>query len=307
MANESNDDNFKNKLTKKIQESIRNSFDKNIGGKGGTENPRIRDFERNVVGAVDKTKDIGKTGNVENPKIRDFEKRAVDARNRYVEKGRTMENKLRDGGRRLQNPVARQAETQRIKENIKKSRENLKKNVKEKGKKIKEKTKENLRKRKVALKGKLRERAKKKLSMNAKKGKSGCVTTLFIIALLLALLNDSLDVIATLAAWIIGLLAAGVGIAATAPAIEVILDIVDVITTFLLVSFSFYVGGKTKAGATKKIKPLLRCVGGAAIEMIPVVNLFATWVVVVLMNWHEARKRASKAEKIEEDINQLGG
>jgi len=283
MTNESNNKNFKNELTdelkKKIQESVKNSFEKNVEGKGKTENPRIRDFE----------------------------KRAVDAKNRYAEKGDAMKDRLRDGKSRLQSPVARQAEIRRIKENIKKSKENIKKSVKKTRNNIKEKTKENVRRRKVALKSKLKEKAKKKLSMNAQKGKSGCITILFIAALLLALLNDSLDIIATIAAWIIGLIAAGVGVAISVPAVEFILDVIDVITTFLLVAFSFYVGGKTKADATKKLKPLLRCVGGAATEMIPVVNLFATWVVVVLMNWHEARKRATEAEKNAAEINQLRG
>ena len=48
-------------------------------------------------------------------------------------------------------------------------------------------------------------------------------------------------------------------------------------------------------------------IGGAVVEMIPVVNLFATWVVVVLMNWYDARKRATKAEKNEAEINRLRG
>ena len=320
MANEANDKNFKNKLTddlkKKIQESVKSSFEKNVGGKGKTKNAGIRDFEKGLTDDFKKTADEGRE-NYENvrergreiarDKARDLEKRAVDARNRYAEKGNAMKNKLKSGKERFQNPTARQAETRRIKENIKKSRENIKKSVKEKGKKIEEKTRENIRKRKTALKSKLREKAKKKLSMNAQKGKSGCITILFFVALLLALLNDSLDIIATIAAWIIGLVAAGVGVAISVPAVEVILDVIDIITTFLLVLFSFYVGGKTKGGATKQIKPLLRCVGGAAIELVPVVNLFATWVVVVLLNWHEARKRASEAEKNAAEIGRLRG
>jgi|GEM_PF-5133058 len=301
MANDSNDKNFKNKLTKelkeKIQKSVRDSFEKNIEGKGGTENAKIRDFERRVVDAAN----IRRVGDVEeNRKIKDFERGVLDRRKKILEKKDTAQNKLRDAKTRLESPAARQEEVRKIKENIKR-------NIKEKSRKIKERTKESFEKRKAALRSKLKERAKKKLTMDAQKGKSGCITILFIVALLLALLNDSLDIIATIAAWVIGLIAVGVGIAATAPAIEVILDVVDIVTTFLLVVFSLYVGGKTKAGAAKKIKPLGRCLGGAVIEMIPVVNLVCSWVIVVLLNWREARKRATEAEKNAAEINQLRG
>ena len=323
MANEANNENFKNKLTKelkeKIQKSVENSFEKNIGGRGKIENAGIKKLEERIIGDYKDSAREGRNryenamggfagnvaGRVENPRIRDFEKRVVDTKNKYAEKGNAAQNRLKDSKRRIQDPAARQTEVRKIKESVRRNRENIKKDIKEKGKKIKEKTKENLRKRRIALKSKLKERAKKKLTMNAKKGKSGCITTLFFIALFLALLNDSLDIIATVAAWIIGLIAVGVGITISVPAVEIILDVIDIITSFLLIAFSLYVGGVTKGGTMRKIKPLLRCVGGTAIEMIPIVNLFFTWVVVVLMNWRDARKRASEAEKSEAEINQL--
>lgn len=99
MTNGSNNENFKNKLTKelerKIRDSVRNSFEKNIGGKGKTENAEIRDFEKLLTDDFKKTADEGRE-NYENVKerrkemarnkARDFEKRALDKKDRYLQK-----------------------------------------------------------------------------------------------------------------------------------------------------------------------------------------------------------------------------
>jgi hypothetical protein len=173
----------------------------------------------------------------------------------------------------------------------------IKKNIKEKSRKIAER-------KKIAFKKKLKEKMKKKLTMNAKEGKSITMSLLFIIFLFIALLNDSVDIVVGIVSWAVTL--TGVG-AIVLAATEVIGDIIDIITTVLLVGFSFYIGGTTKAGAKRFVKRAILYLGAFAIELVPLLNLFATWLVVLLYDWYKVRKRATEAEKMDEKINQISG
>jgi len=174
---------------------------------------------------------------------------------------------------------------------------NIKKNIKEKSRKIAER-------KKVAFKKKLKEKMKKKLTMNAKEGKSTTMSLLFTIFLFIALFNDSVDIVVGIISWAVT--ATGVGVVILAIT-EILGDIIDIITTILLVAFSFYVGGSTKSSSKGTLKSLARIGGAFVVELIPLLNLFTSWIVVTAWNWHDVRKRASEAEKMDEKINRISG
>ena len=256
MANESNDKNFKNKLTedlkKKIQESVRNSFDKNIGGKGGTENSRIRDFEKSAVDNVNEYKNTEGTGS---EKAKNFaRKRALNERDKYLQKQGALGdfNELR----RIDNmPRASQEEQIReIREEAKKETERMSKHVKGvKGK--------------IALKlagehlDKLAFVISQKMAEQAKSGGIGAIL-MITITFWIALIKDLLDFtgIGAIAGILTGILAGAI-----------------------IGMFWVQVAGGWKGGMVKKIliKKILVKIGIAAfIETLPGPNFIPTFIVM---------------------------
>jgi len=168
----------------------------------------------------------------------------------------------------------------------------VKKNIKERSRKI-------AARKKMAFKKKLKEKMKKKITMNAKEGKSITMSLLFVIFLFIALLNDSVDIVVGIVSWSVTL--TGVG-AIVLVVTEVIGNIIDIVTTILLIAFSFYIGGTTKAGAKRTSSRLLLYLGAFAVELIPWVNLFITWFATILYDFYKVRKRATEAERMDEKI-----
>lgn len=199
--------------------------------------------------------------------------------------------------KRLEREKAKEKFQRKLSKINRQSVKDIRKNIKEKSRKIAER-------KKIAFKKKLKEKMKKKLTMNAKEGKSITMSLLFTIFLFIALFNDSVDIVVGIVSWAVTL--TGVG-AIVLAATEVIGDIIDIITTVLLVGFSFYIGGTTKAGAKRFAKRAILYLGAFAIELVPLLNLFATWSVVLLYDWYKVRKRAAEAEKMDEKINQISG
>ncbi|MCK5122889.1 MAG: hypothetical protein KAQ87_01965 [Candidatus Pacebacteria bacterium] len=183
---------------------------------------------------------------------------------------------------------------------------NIKRNVKERSRKIAER-------RKVAFKKKLKEKMKKKLTMNAKQGKSIHMTCLFAFMMFLAFFNDVLlDILVAMTVEIIALAISltGIGAAVGLPIIAFVEsagNVIDAATGIILTIFSLYIGGHTKAGMKKGLRSLAKYVGGFIIELIPILNLFVSWMVVVASDWLAVRKRAEKAEAMDEEINQISG
>lgn len=166
----------------------------------------------------------------------------------------------------------------------------IRKNIKEKSRKIAER-------KKIVLKKKFKEKMKKKITMNAKEGKSITISLLFTIFLFIALLNDSVDIVVGIVGWAVS--PTGVGLIILAVT-EIIGDIIDIVTTIPLIIFSFYIGGTTKTGAKKTIKRVALYVGAFIIELVPLLNLFTTWFAVLLYDWYKVRKRATEAERMDE-------
>lgn len=188
----------------------------------------------------------------------------------------------------------------------KQSIKDVKKNIKERSRKI-------AARRKIAFKKKLKEKMKKKLTMDVKKGKSIHMTCLFTFMMLIAFFNDVLlDILVAgtveAIALIITLTGIGAGIGLPVIAfIESAGNIIDAATGIILTIFSLYIGGHTKAGMKKGLRSLAKYVGGFIIELIPIANLFISWMVVIASDWLAVRKRAEKAEAMDEEINQIRG
>lgn len=164
---------------------------------------------------------------------------------------------------------------------------------------------------KAALKKQLAQKAvnmkkklKKKLSVNAKYGKSPYMSCLFMLMLLLAAFNDVfLDLFVGGTVELISLIISltGVGAAIGAPLIAVVElagSVLDIITGIILIVFSLITGGVTKSSLGRKVSSLVRLVCGVGIEQVPIVNLFVTWMVVIAINWYIMRKDATKAEEM---------
>ena len=164
---------------------------------------------------------------------------------------------------------------------------------------------------KAALKKQLAQKAvnmkkklKKKLSVNAKYGKSPYMSCLFMLMLLLAAFNDIfLDLFVGGTVELISLIISltGIGAAVGGPLIAIVEtagSVLDIITGIILIAFSLITGGVTKSSLGKKVSSLVRLVCGVGIEQIPIVNLFVTWMVVIAINWYIMRKDATKAEEM---------
>jgi hypothetical protein len=160
---------------------------------------------------------------------------------------------------------------------------------------------------KEALKNGLKKRLRDKA---AKKGKSLYMSCLFMIMMFLAFVNDVvLDMFVALTIQTVGLIVSltGLGVTVGLPAIaavEAIGDIVDAATGVILVAFSLAIGGATKSGnkkiAKKTIKTLIKYGLAVVIELIPVINLFTSWMAIVAWDWYEVRRDADKANAEEE-------
>ena len=277
MANESNDKNFKNKLTedlkKKIQESVRNSFDKNIGGKGGTENSRIRDFEKS---AVDNVNEYKNTEGIGSEKAKNFaRKRALNERDKYLQK----QGALGDFSelRRI-NSMPRASQEEQIRE--------IREEVKEEAKKETERMSKHVKgvKGKIALKlaGKHLDKLAFVISQKmAEQAKSGGIGGILAIGLtyVFALAKDLFDY--TGVGAIIGILS-------------------GILVGAVIAFFWVQVAGGWKGGTVKRImiKRILKKIGIAAfIETLPGPNFIPTFIVMNLWSHYDYIKSKKKIKR----------
>ncbi|MCK5475579.1 MAG: hypothetical protein KAI71_03295 [Candidatus Pacebacteria bacterium] len=153
-------------------------------------------------------------------------------------------------------------------------------------------------------KKKLRNKLRGKVKINAKYGKSPYMSCFFVLMLFIAIFNDVLlDLFLSGTIELISLIISLTGIGSTIGGIviavlEIAGSVLDVITGFILVGFSLITGGVTKSSMGKKVSRLFRAVGCVAIEQIPIVNLFFTWTVTIIIDWYIMRKDATKAEEM---------
>lgn len=213
-------------------------------------------------------------------------KRARDAALKKIEEKR--KKRFEERQKMLQKWIGN---TSKNEEERKKKLEELKKAEK----KIDEKLK-----RKAALeKGLARRRAMqlaKKFQMDAKQGTSLAITAMFIIVLGIALVNDLSDIVLEIVGFIVSL--TGVGLAVLG-VFESVIKVVDVATTAILVLFTIYVGGETRANSKQKFMMLARILIAVGIEAIPFLDLITSWTITTLWNWYDVRRRAHEAEAIE--------
>ena len=277
MANDSNDKNFKNKLTKelkeKIQKSVRDSFEKNIGEKGRTENAKIRDFEKSAVDNVNEYRNTKGSGS---EKARNFaKKRVANERDKYLQKQDALSdfNELR----RIDN-MSRQASQEKqirkirgeIKKEVEKETERASKHVKSaKGKIALKLAGENLDKLAYVLSQKMAEQAK-----------MGGIHAMLAIGMtyLFAFGKDFID-------------ATGVG--------AILGILTGLIAGTIIAMFWVQVAGGWKGGFIQKrlIKRLIIKTGLAAfIETLPGPNLIPTFIIMNLWSHLDYIKTKKKAK-----------
>ncbi len=312
MTNGSNNENFKNKLTKelerKIRDSVRNSFEKNIGGKGKTENAEIRDFERNVVGAVDEYK---KNASDAADKYKDSRDRAYnkelkkdEERNKddYLRRMNDVSpnrsnspEALRSGlaadRARIQSSEARQAEAQRIKKEAtekaeKKINKDLQKSPKMKG-----------------LKGRLAAWAvskamgeaayaiSQKMAAKANAGGPGAIVVI-LITLILATITDAIDILGELGATalIVSVVGSVIGLV-----IGAFLWLINLFCNLTVVIFwVFLLGGGHKKWFWKRVIRTIFVL--LFVESLPYVDILPFGILVVCWNWYDFAKDKRKAK-----------
>ncbi len=316
MANESNDDNFKKKLTEKIQESIRNSFEENIKGKGRTENPRIKDFERNVVGAVDdykkKTSDAAdkyrdNRDGAYNKELKKDEKRGREnylrgmddvSPNRFDVRPNSPEafkSGLASDRARIQGSEARRAEAQRIKEEA--IKEAIKKSAKKIDKDLKKSPEMKRVKRKAAARlasrvmGEAAYALAQKMSVQANAGGAGAII-IIIFTLFLAFITDLIDILGELGAT--ALIVSVVG-AAFGLVIGGLLWLFNLLCALTITLFWVLVLG----GGHKKYfwKRVIRTIFGLlVVESIPYIDILPFAMLMVCWNWYDFAKDKKKAK-----------
>lgn len=276
MANESNDKNFKKKLTdelkRKIRDSAEKSFDKNIGGKGGTENSRIGNFEKSAVDNVNEYKNTEGTGS---EKAKNFaRKRALNERDRYLQKqgafGDFSELRRIDS----MSQASQEEQIRRIKEEVKgeatKETERMSKQVKSvRGKVMLKLAGEHLDKLAFVI--------SQKMAEQAKSGGAGAMLAIGM-TYLFALGKDLLDF-------------TGVG------AIAGILT--GIIVGAIIAMFWVQVAGGWKGGLAQRIliKKIIVKIGIAAfIETLPGPNFIPTFIVMNLWSHYDYIKAKRKAK-----------
>lgn len=177
---------------------------------------------------------------------------------------------------------------------------------KNKLKKVEKKIDEKLKKKAALEKGLARRRAMrlaKKFQMDAKQGTSLAITAMFFIILGIALVNDLSDIVLEIVGAVVSLTGVGLAILAV---FEAIIKIVDIATTAILVLFTIYVGGATRADSKQKFMMLARILIAFGIEAIPFLGLITSWTITTLWNWYDVRRRANEAEAIEQKIMEGG-
>lgn len=321
MTNEANNNNFRNKLTedlkKKIQESVRSSFDKNIGGKGKTENAGIRDFEKGVVDKVDgykksaenvagKYKDKGYKAYNEELK-KDEEKNKEDYFRKMNEVS-SPSNRFNVGPRspeafrsglaadraRIESPVAREAEAQRIK---KEATEEAEKRINKDLKDLQKDPKIKGFKRRVVAKVASRiidEAAyniSQKMAEKANAGGPGAILVI-IFTLFLALTTDAIDILGEL-----GVTALIVSIIGTIPGVVlgIALWTFNLICSLIIVIFWMLVlgGGHKKYFWKRVIRTIIVVL---FVEIIPYIDIIPFATLMVLWNWSDFAKDKRKAK-----------
>ncbi|MEA1936682.1 MAG: Yip1 family protein [Patescibacteria group bacterium] len=309
MTNESNNDNFKNKLTKelkeKIQKSVNDSFEKNVRGKGGTENPRMREFERNVVGAVDdyRKNDTDAAEKYRESKYRAYNKelkkdeeksredyfRRMDdvSSNRFDVRPNSPEG-LKSGlaadRARVQGSEARRAEAQKIKkEAIKETKKKIDKEIpKMKGAKAK-----------IASKvlGAAVYSLAQKMEERANAGGAGAII-IILFTLFLAAITDFIDILGEIGATVLIVSIVGSAIGLIIGGLLWLFNLLCALT--IIIFWMLVLGGGHKKYFWKRVIRTIIIV--FFVEAIPYVDIFPFAVLMVCWNWYDFAKDKKKAK-----------
>lgn len=251
------------------------------------------------------------------PRDRERKPRRYDFKNKDSKDARDL---TQDAGNLTQKEIksARDAALKKIEEERKKRfderqkmmQKKLSEASKEELKKVKKRIDEKLKKKAATEEGLAKKRAMsaamklaKKFQIDAKQGTSLSITAMFFIVLGIALVNDLSDIVLEIVGAVVSL--TGVGLAVLA-AFEYIIKIVDIATTAILVLFTIYVGGETRANSKQKFMMLARILIAFGIEAIPFVGMITSWTITTLWNWYDIRRRANEAEEIEQKIMEGG-
>ena len=279
MANGSNNENFKNKLTKelkeKIQKSVRDSFEKKGGYKAYNEELK-KDEEKNRDDYLRKMNDVPSPSNRFN----------VDPRSPEA-----LRSGLAADRARIQNPIARETEAQRIKE------EAIKKAEKEIGKKIQKHPRMKRVKGKIAAKvasritGEAAYTIAQKMAQKANAGGSGAII-IILFTVFLATTTDVIDILVE-----IGFVAFVVSIIGTIPGVvlRVIIWFIDFLCAFIILIFwTLVLGGGHKKWFWKRVIRMLIVLIG--LESLPGIGLLPLATLMVFWNWYDFAKDKKKAK-----------
>lgn len=294
MANEPNKKSqLTDELKRKIQDSVKNSFEKNVGGKGGAENAGIKELEKRITDDYRESDREGKE-NYESVKRRgeekirneakDFEKRTLDRKDRYLQKHGVAGdlNELRKIDSASRRSEANQEE--QIKE--------IRKEAKQEAEKETERMSKNIKSAKGRLVMRLAGRNLDRLAFvisqkMAKQAKAGGAGAILVIGItyLFALAKDLLDF-------------TGIG------AIAGILT--GILVGAIIGMFWVQVVGGWKGGLAQKIliKKIIVKIGIAAfIETLPGPNFIPTFIIMNLWSHLDYIWAKGKAKRDLKDFN----
>lgn len=314
MANEANDKNrFTADLKKKIQESLRNSFDRNVGGEGKMENPKIRKLEEDIVEKVEEYKKSAndtadrykkKGYQTYNKELKKDEERNRDDYSREINDVPSLSNRpdahsnspaafrkgLAADRARIEGFAAREAEAQRIK----------KKAVKEAEKKINKDLSEHPKmkglKSKIAAEvisrvmGEAAYVISQKMAERANAGGAGAIIVV-LITIFLALLTDVIDILGE-----IGITALIVSVIGTVPGaiLGVALWVFNFFCGLIIIYFwVFVLGGGHKKWLWKRVARTVFAILIA--ESIPYLDLIPFATLICLWNTYDFFKDKKKA------------